>query len=161
MECKSIQLLHPYFIVKSTHWTASNMFHMKLYVLFFIYLFIYFLQWHALIICAKKLTTYIRVSECCMYIYIYTYKYISWLFWSLLDTLNKLFNTLSNSLVVQLPKSCAWSMILSIFVEDIKKNRLVLNHISYCEQIAILNLFKINVFLYGIMFFLCLLCMHI
>lgn len=44
-------------------------------------------------------------------------------------------------------------MILSIFVEDIKKNRLVLNHISYCEQIAILKLFKINVFLYGIMFF--------
>lgn len=52
-------------------------------------------------------------------------------------------------------------MILSIFVEDIKKNRLVLNHISYCEQIAILKLFKINVFLYGIMFFFFLLCMHI
>lgn len=32
------------------------------------------------------------------------------------------------------------------------EHRLVLSHISYCEQIAIFNLFKINVFLYGNMF---------
>lgn len=68
---------------------------------------------------------------------------------------------MSNSLVVQLPKKLCMIYDIVHFCRGYKKNRLVLNHISYCEQIAILKLFKINVFLYGIMFFFFLLCMHI
>lgn len=66
----------------------------------------------------------------------------------LLDTLNKLLNTLSNSLVVHIDKGCAWSLLSPFFVADIKSWVMTRFFFFYCEQIAILNLFKINVFLY-------------
>lgn len=50
---------------------------------------------------------------------------------------------------MQLPKVVHDLWYCSLFVDE--KNGLVLIHISYCEQIAILKLFKINVFLYVIL----------
>lgn len=91
----------------------------------------------------------IRVSENCINIY------HSWFKVSNSNTLNELSNTSSYSLVVQLTekkKLCMIDMKLSHFVDVIKISSF--NHISYCEQIPILKLFKINVFLYERMFFI-------
>lgn len=64
----------------------------------------------------------------------------------LLDTLNELFNTLSDSLDVHIDKGCAWSLLSPFLLPILKVVFWLL--FFYCEQIAILNLFKINVFLY-------------